>query len=201
MKKPVILMLSSLLMALAIISCKKDSANSSQGGSNAVTGTWKLVSIQANAESDVQYTDNGVVYKTVTLSNYTSTNNTGTIVFTADSMKSTNVSYTVNTTAVGYEYEDGVLLDSISSPFNVDVPSSSSAGTYKLVGTDSITYSGATFTNGGYPQASTNGSKIKINGNLMTLTTYAFKDSVIDDSGISEDHKDKATIVSTLQKQ
>jgi hypothetical protein len=76
------------LLALSIfsicvaLSCKKDNTPSDAG----LTGHWKFDSLTAQTESDNAYTNGGVVYKTVTRSLYTSTQNQGTAVITQDSI-------------------------------------------------------------------------------------------------------------------
>ena len=183
------------------ISCKKGNSST---GQNAITRNWKFISENANTQSTVQYSDGGVAYKTITTSKYTTINNNGTVSITSTVMNGTALAYAINDSPTVYDYEDGTLIDSFSTPFSYIADPVNSTTNYTLVGTDSIYFSGGGFISSAGlsgPTPGTNRAKIIINGNTMTLTSDISKDTTINDSGILETHNDKATLITTLQKQ
>ncbi|HEV2832657.1 MAG TPA: hypothetical protein VGW31_11825 [Hanamia sp.] len=120
--------------------------------------------------------------KLVTVSDYTTINNSGTIVIDSSNFSATGFSYEVNSTARSSFYQDNQFVDSFSSPFNVKIPSSNATSSYKLIGADSIY-----FQNGGLSSgiSGANGGRYTLNGNLLTITQNASKDSTFQDSGVT----------------
>ena len=174
------------------------------GTANSITGTWKFVSITANTQYTSAYTQSDTNYKTITNSNYTSINNTGTITFNADSTcVSSGVGYDISDTAVGYNYQNGVLVDSSALPFSFSVDSSSSTARYALIGSDSIAHSSGFIpvSTNTTTQSLTSGGKYNISGNTLTLTELYTKDTAIVISGVSNATTESGKFIITLQKQ
>src|ERR1700755_2463482 len=98
-----------------LVSCKKDSDNMPAG--NNLIGNYKFISLTASTSSTHITDDGSTVDKTITTSNYTTTNNTGTLVIDATKITSADLSYSISTTATAAIYEDGVLVDTEEVPF------------------------------------------------------------------------------------
>jgi len=121
----------SLLAGMVIFySCKKENSNTNP----ALQGNYKLKYFTSNTNSTITGSDGE---KSVTTSDYTTINNLGTIAFDGSNLTTVGVTYTINAVAKGYIYQDNLLLDSSSFPFNFTVPPFSSVASYQLAGTDS----------------------------------------------------------------
>jgi hypothetical protein len=191
------------LILLSIVSCKKDNSNSNSGNTKALEGNWTFVSMSAKTQSTQSYTQSGTAYKTVTLSNYTTTNNAGVVNFSADSMVATGLTYSVATMAEAYDYVSGQLVDSIASPFNFSLPATNSSSKYQSIGTDSLYFPGGGFLGvaGGAQQTVGSGAKYVISGNTLTMTTNPTQAYTQTLSGISVTVTDQATVTTILSKQ
>ncbi len=200
------LILAGSALVLLFISCKKDSSGTS-GGSTALSGTWKFTSLASQTQATDEYNIGGDDFKDVTTSNYTSENNAGTITFSGNTAATSAVAYDVNTTLFLSSYEDNVLVDTLSSPLSISIPSSSGTSNYKVIGTDSVFFSNGFVTSAdltnGMPQAATPiGYKFHINGNVLTMTSAIVKDTVEDLGGgtLAQVHE-AASLSVTLTKQ
>lgn len=197
MKRNLLLLLSSI--AMIIVSCSKDHTNPDTAG---IQGTYKLKSISAKTNSTITDSEGG---KVVTLSDYTSINNAGTVVVDGSKFSATGLSYEVNSTSTGYFYEDNALVDSFSSPFNVKIPPINSIAPYKLIGADSIYWQNGSITSGiagnGTIQNGGNGGTYTLSGNLLAIKQYGSKDSTFRDSGITYHKVDIALATVVLEKQ
>jgi hypothetical protein len=189
-----------LSSSVFLISCKKDSSDTS--GSNNLKGTYKFVSVTASTISTQIVTDGTTVDKSVTYSDYTTKNNTGTLVIDDKNITSTDLSYSVDTTARVFLYEDDVLVDSFEDEFQIDVPASSATSGYKVVGNDSIyVTSGSMFFNGTNSSTDPAGIKYKIEGDKLHIYGGKTQTTQQNQSGYMVTQKAEATIVATYQKQ
>lgn len=169
------------LFTLILVSCGKEKSGAS---SSQIDGTYNFKGIQAKTVSEV--TAIGEDEKLVTTSDYTSINNSGTITFRNGKMTSKDMAYSIDTDMQIDSYVDGVLDDSYTYPFQFAIPPTSSSGTYKMIGKDSIYFPQSTFMIGTDPntmQSNSGGGKFTINGNLLTIVVKANKDSVFTESG------------------
>lgn len=133
-----------IFSSLLFISCQKD--NSSVNNSSELIGDWKLVSVEAHITNTSQYNELGTNYKTVTVTEYTTVDNTGEMKVEKDKMSTVNMSYRISTISEGQYFEDGMLIDNYDFPFEYTVPEFNSTATYKNVGADSIYFdSGSLF--------------------------------------------------------
>jgi hypothetical protein len=199
MVKPSYFLLLGILLS-SMISCKKDSSST---GSSGIDGNYKFVSLQSQTSSTAQFSDGVSNYNSLTTSNYTTTNNTGTIAIGNNTMTGNGIGYSINSTATTYEYIDNVLFDSLSSPFNVTIPPVSSVSSFKLIGTDSIYFSGGFMSGaGGSNMASVpSGGRYKMVGGTLTLTLNFAKDTVDASSGFPVHQHESGTAIATMQKQ
>jgi hypothetical protein len=145
------------------ISCKKSSAPPS----NAVTGNWNFVNMSAQTQV------NAVVGgdTTITYANYVTQNNSGTITFTIDSMDVNSLAYSVNSTATTYAYYQGLIYDTITTPFNAALPPTSMNVSYKLIGTDSLYFpNGGLLPTGITSSSQGQGGHFVMSGDTLRLT-------------------------------
>ena len=169
-----------------------------------IKGTWNFISLTGHTQSITSYADSGIGYKTLTNSDYVSSNNTGSITFSDSTFNSTNVGYFVNSMLYGYNYQNGVLIDSTQMPFSITVDSSNSSGSYKLIGSDSIYFPSGSFisVSGSAPtQSEPSGGKINITGNTLTITQLLNKDTTEQISGLPYRLTETGTFDVLLQKQ
>ena len=206
------LALAATLIILA--SCQKEksvdtlgSNGSSNGGStggNTEAGTWKFISTHITGTQTAELNDGFDNLKDVTLSDYITENNAGTLKFDGSKLTTTNITYSVNTISKVYMYTNGVLDDSMDFPWTFTLPSYSSSGTYKKIGSDSLYIEGGmagTGSTSGTIQPTSSGVKLKFDGDKMTMS------QTIDDvnyqfvQGVQAKVTTHATSVITLQKQ
>lgn len=159
------------VLLLATVSCKK--SNSGSTGAS-LSGTWNFVGLVAQTSATVDQVYGGDDYKDVTVSNYTTTNNGGTITFNGGVATETNLTYEANFTALESTYFDGQLINSTSSPFDITIPATSGSTKYQQIGSDSLYFAaGGIFTMG--PTAGTQtpsqGSTFTIHGDTLAMTT------------------------------
>jgi hypothetical protein len=208
------LFLLSFLTAVVLISCQKeksidttDPAGNGGGGGTAGSevGTWKFLGIHALTNATIDITDGTDNIKTVTLSEYTSTQNTGTIKFDGAKATTTGLSYAVSFTAKGYIYENNVLSDSIEFPFDIALPATSSTAGYKKIGTDSLYFTSGGFISvdggGGSSPTEAAGYKLRFEADKMYMKLNYNKTETETDQGITTKNISKATVEVTLQKQ
>ena len=202
------LLLLFAVASLVFIGCAKEKSidsttNNNNNNDNDIIGTWKFVEFHAQTQSTMEYREAGIDMMTDTYSDYVSINNGGTVTITADKFNTTNMTYTVNDMAKGYIYEGGQLLDSIEFPLIVTVPPVNSSSSYKKIGTDSLYFAAGGFVNigGSSSPSAPGGSKFKIEGDKLYLTTKYFSRETVTDQGLSVLKTDRATLTTTLQRQ
>ncbi|THU34270.1 hypothetical protein FAM09_24950 [Niastella caeni] len=203
------LLLGSILLAMT--SCQKEKSvdtlshgSGSAGSTGSEKGTWKFLFMQAATSQTIEYKDGIDDVKTVTISDYTTENNAGTVKFDGSKMTATGLTYSVDAMAKGYLYTNGVLEDSLEFPFAATVPPTSSTASYKKAGADSIYVQSGVFTgigSGGTTQATPGGYKLKFNGDKMTMTTVYDDTKLEFVMGMSQKTISHAVVVLTLQKQ
>ena len=204
---------------LTLVACQKeqsvDTLNGAPGaggttgggtgsGSGSEKGTWKVLSMRGITSSIVEYTLSGDNIKSVTLSDYTTENNGGTITLDGSTMTGTGVTYSVDDSYIGYFYTNGVLDDSLEVPLDYSIPPTNSTASYKKVKSDSIYVQAGAFTmvgSSGTTPSAAGGYKLAWNGDKMTMTAV-FDDSKIQfTQGISMRMTQHAVQIVTLQKQ
>lgn len=192
-------LLGSLAIIVMLASCKKDDPQTTNSAS--IEGSYKLKYITAKTNATVLSGDE----KSVAISDYTTTDNQGTITFNNSTLTATGLSYSVNTNAKGYLYFGGDLVDSFSYPFSFALPPSNSAAPYQLIGTDSIYFPQGSVTSGidgmGSTQSAPGGGRYSFAGNLLTITQHVTKDSTINDSGETAHLTETGLASIVLEKQ
>jgi hypothetical protein len=188
------------IICLFLISCSKeksvDSSTNTPGGpggsGNSLTGNWQLVGIHISTKAVIEMEDAGMDVKTITYSDYDTKDNQGTMKITTNTMESVNWGYSVDDVAIGYFYENDVLIDSLEFPLVVTTPATSFTNTYKLIGADSIAYQGT---------AAGNGARYKIENDILTITSYISTQSSGLEQGIPYTQTNSGKAVTRLQRQ
>jgi hypothetical protein len=153
-----------------VFSCHK--SNDAGGSSAQLVGNYKLLYLSLQSQSVNQVSGGGQTQKTVTNTSYTTVQNTGTISFTKDSIASKGVGYTANWTSIGYVYQNGSLIDSVSIPFSITIPPTNSATKYDVIGSDSLYFHGGYLTagiGGGSTIAPPSGGRYSFKGDTLFL--------------------------------
>ena len=165
-------------------------------------GNWKFLGMHSKTESIVELTDGVDVIKTITVSEYNSKNNTGTLAIDAANMTSTNFGYMVDTTALGFIYDNNVLIDTVTAPFSFMLPPSNAVSPYTTVSADSIYFTGGQFVNmgGTSPLNTPTGVKLKFQGDKLFMTINLTVTDVQISSGIRQSTKETVKAVMTYQK-
>ncbi|MES2647497.1 MAG: hypothetical protein V4717_11515 [Bacteroidota bacterium] len=203
-----------LITCFSLIACQKEiSLENGNGGSNnnggggstsnaSLVGTWKFNGMHVETMVENIVADPALSLRTVTKAVYNTKQNTGTYNFTSDlKAVSINLGYSVDTTSKGYIYENNVLQDSMEIPLSIPYFTSSSSSAYKLIGTDSIFFSGGTLSIGTTTQPTEPvGMKYKIAGNTLTMSYNVMRDSSFIAAGTEVRSIQKAATVMTLIK-
>src|SRR5579871_6836765 len=165
--KTKIFFLSFFILVIIITSCKKSNSSSSQG--NTINGNWYFVSFSANTQSTTEYSSGGTDYKNVSISDYTSSNNGGTVSFASNTMTGTNITYYISATVFATDYENGVEVQMQSAPYSYYFPPTNTSSSYTVIGSDSVSFPSGSFTSGP-GQSGGIGAKIAFSGDtVMTL--------------------------------
>jgi hypothetical protein len=205
--KKLILYCSVFSALMGFISCQKEVSGdvpSTASSSGTLIGNWKFVNLSAATESLVEVRDGIDVAKTITYSNYTTINNTGTIRFDATTMYANNLGYAVDALAKSYSYFNGVLEDSIEAPFSGSIAPATTQSNYKRIGTDSLYFEGGSIFNTSLGTITTqpNGAKLKWEGNKLYMTVVGVLTKLEDlGGGIRQLQNSRVKSVTTLEKQ
>lgn len=183
------------LLLLFASACKKDS-----GDKSALDGNWNFTSTSATTSSTAVVDDGGgVIEKTVTTSNYTSTDNKGTVAIGGGVMTAKGLSYTVNVNASYIYYINDVEQDSGTEPLSYTLPATNSVASFKLVGADSIYFPAGGFSTMGTSGAS--GGKYTLSGNTLTLIMKLDTSFVDNSQGFPIQKHDVGTQSTILTRQ
>jgi hypothetical protein len=176
-----------------------------EGGdtANSIIGNWNFVSITAETESTSEVNFPNIQQNTTAFLNYTTTNNAGIVVINDSEMNINGLAYTVSSTIKTYTYKNGVLSDSLETPFNITYPPTESSCIYKLIGTDSIFFPKNGFTNIAASKLKTTPPAAKINfrGDTLTFNQTIYKDTIQTASGIDYHIIQKGNAVITMVKK
>lgn len=198
----------ALILICFLVACQKgiepfdDNSGSNQNGTD-ISGTWNFISMEAHTQSTIEYAQDDTDYKAVTLSDYITQNNKGTVTFDSGNCNSSNLGYVIADSFSLYDYKNNILADSSQLPFNYSVDNSNSTGTYKIIGSDSIYFPQGGFVsyNGISEQSIASGGKFSINGNTLTITEKFYRDTTELYGGIPNYLNESGTVVIQLQKK
>lgn len=161
-----------LLLATALFSCKEESIEPTPAG--ALTGEYDFVSMSLDAVTTSESVQAGMVTKVVSKVVYTTKNNQGTYTFDGKNITGTAVSYSVDTTLKTLFYLGDPEPEEVDMPFAADIPAYNSAGTYRVIGADSLYFEGGFIngpvSSGGQPMASPpSGGRFSFSGKMLTF--------------------------------
>lgn len=189
--------------SILFISCQKEiDGLQTPTAENKLEGEYKLLLIEATTSSAQELTLGTEFEKIVVLSHYITKENKGTIKFDATTLSSMNISYTVDTIATGYLYSNGDLIDSLELPVQFELPPSNTSTPYKMVGADSIYFSGGTAVIGSDPsqQSLPGGAKLKFEGNKLYMISKIYNTTTTMEQGVKVVVTQQGTFTTTLQK-
>jgi len=198
----VINFLLTLITILAFFSCKKGDTSSSFSASG-VGGNWKFISISVHTQRTIQWTYDGSAFRSISNSDYTSTNDSGKVTFTSGAMIETGISYKAYWNFYTYDYINNQLTDSLSDPDFANISQFSSTSFSKLVGLDSLYITGQSLfsTKIGPFTSASYGAKFTINGSTLMMTSSAVRDTVINIGNMVTAQHDSLSAVTTLEKE
>ena len=189
------------MAAIFVVSCQKETPDTPD--SNPLVGNWKFIGITAHTNTTSQTSFGSSVLKNITLSDYTTINNAGTIAINTNTFAGAGITYQIDDFVKTYMYEDNDLIDSMTLPFQVTLPSSNSSSNYQLIGQDSIYFNGQGFfstrTSTTIPAPS--GARFTIDGAILKMTTAVVKDSSVTNSGVTQSSHQAASVIITMEKQ
>ncbi|HEY0272145.1 MAG TPA: hypothetical protein VGC22_03120 [Chitinophaga sp.] len=143
----------------------------------------------------------GQSQKSITLSDYVTTNNKGTIVFKDGKFTTTDVSYDLSCNVISIFFDPEA--DTLSLPFQFSLPPTSSAGTYKVIGDSLYTNSALVAASGagqGSPAPTTTGGRLSWSGDTMVLTSTVAMKNTTTESGMSVSTDESARVITKLVK-
>ena len=154
-------------------SCHKN--NSSSGGSTKLVGNYTFLYGTADITLVESVTLLGQTASLTNITSYKTLDNVGTVQFTADSMKSVGVGYSVDTITMVIDKEPGQAPDTAFAPFAKTIDPVSYTSHYQVIGTDSI-YSEGGFLASGSLTAGTNiappsGGHFSFSGDTLIITS------------------------------
>ena len=156
------------LFSVSIISCSKDDEETSPVTS--IDGNYKFAGLQVDVATDVSITYQEAVNRTVADYKYTTGENLGTVVIGNAKMTSSNLGYSISTTAHSKSYLNGQLVNSVDQPMEVSVPASSGSAKYKQIGNDSLYFeSGFVILNSQIMPSAPVGAKFSVEGDKLIL--------------------------------
>src|SRR5690242_20074644 len=129
------LFLRFLVIVIVFTSCKKENSNPS---SMDIKGTWKFIEMEVKATSIKEFSDESGKQKTISINDFTTVNNSGTVVFDGSKASLNDLTYTINTVTKAEVYMNDQLVQTVEMPLTAPVPATSSSSDYKLIGSDSI---------------------------------------------------------------
>lgn len=202
-------------LALLFAACQKelsiDTSNGGAGvigggsggnnGANTEVGNWKFLGLHALTISTVEVSDGTNVTKSVTYSDYNSSQETGTFSFSGTVATTDNLSYTTDFTAISYIYFNNALVDSTEIPFSVTVPASSSSTTYQKIGSDSLYFQSGSFidlSSGTSNPSQPAGYKLSWSGDTMFMKTVLDQQYTTNNQGSTQTTTDHADVVTKL---
>lgn len=202
MTKNFTVVLSAILLTVAFMSCQKGIDEPTATNASDITGKWKFISLQAQLTTTQEVSDGGDVLKTITLSDYTSENNTGSVTIDETKMTSNNLSYSINTISKSSIFENGTLIDTLSVPFQVTIPASSGSANYQRISADSIYgQAGTMFIGGAVQSTQAGGMRIKMENDKLYLMESVMQTTTTSDQGAIANQIVQGKVVATLQRQ
>ena len=206
-------LISVLILTIVIFSCQKEvdfqnganqgGTGSGTGNNRTIVGDYDFVGSWAHTLSTVTVNAGGDQLKTVTVSDYATENNTGTVKITSNQFIVSNMSYDIDTMMNAKTYVNGVLVNNSDFPFVVSQPATSSTSNYVKNSADSITITGAF----GAPDPSGNtptgpvGARVSWSGDTLILKVNTTVSQTITQGGVPGQFAGTVNGITKLKKR
>jgi hypothetical protein len=194
--------ISKLLLVLNLIiafsSCQKEvdyatgngpgssGGTGGTGNTNNIAGDYDFVGMVAHTQAVVTVNAQGQQLKAVTVSDYATKNNVGSVKITSNQIITSGLGYSIDTMMNVKTYIDNILLDDSDLPYIMSAPPSGSTSSYVRNSADSITVTGAL----GVPDPSGNtpsgpvGFKLAWSGDTLLLKMNTSFTQSVTQSGV-----------------
>jgi|SRR4051812_16279331 len=200
--KPISGLLFIATSTLTLFSCTKEQHTSYIKINNPIMGTWDFVSIDAETQASTEFNFGGFAQKSIAQLNYVTENNGGKMIISDSVITSIGLTYSISSSIKTYNYRNGILTDSSEHPYNISFSEPQSFCTYKMIGSDSISFPKGGFTNISASTLHTDplAAKIIFVGNTLKFKEYIYKDSTEVKMGITYHTIQTGTAIMTLYK-
>jgi hypothetical protein len=165
---------------LAAIACRRSSPVAPDPR---LAGTWNFISLTAHTQNVTEQTEPGSDGKIVSVADYTTIDNTGTVAFSADVITYQGLSYNAPGIFKVTQYENGQFVDSLYPNYTYYLNTISTSANYRAIHMDSLY-----FPSGGYvssvlqnipPQSLPTGSTYTLQGDTLSIFTIVHTDSTV----------------------
>ncbi|MGZ8510189.1 MAG: hypothetical protein ACXWWA_07420 [Chitinophagaceae bacterium] len=134
-----------------LISCQKEvdfqdlpptQPGGNGGGTNNtnIIGNWNFVGSNAKTYAALSFSESGQEIKSITVSDYNTENNAGTLTVSDNQFIFKDISHIVNDEANSKTYINGILFNEVTEPFNATYPPTDETRDYVRNSNDSITF-------------------------------------------------------------
>ena len=143
------------ITALAISSCQKEvdfppgqnpgtggPGSGNPSGSNSIIGNYDFIKIYGHTYAKVAVNDGGDLAESVTVSDYYTKDNVGTVKITATDFVSIGLGYNIDTIVNVKSYINGSLFDDSDLPLVISSPPTNVTNSYTKITSDSIVLNG-----------------------------------------------------------
>lgn len=134
-----------IILIVSIVSCQKEIEIEGFGPANidsALIGKWKFVSMSVSSEVTDELNDGTESVKTITSSDYVTTNNKGSVIIDSKTMTVKDLSYDLETIVTVDYYSNNAYVETFLVPLTYSIPTSNYSSNYKRIGTDSLNFPG-----------------------------------------------------------
>jgi len=168
-------LVAAACMVLVVACHKNESRPGGQTGQ--LVGNYNLVYLTTKSDASESVSYLGQTASVVLIGGYKTQQNTGTVVFTADSAIGNGIGYSYDTTAMAIKTIPGSPKDTTYEQLSDTVPATSSSSKYTIIGTDSIYFPGGVIGAGSalagspIPVAPPTGGHFSFVGDTLIITT------------------------------
>src|SRR5260221_5101413 len=176
-----------------LAACSKNTSVDGNSNPAPLVGNYQFLYITTAINVTESGNVAGVPVQAVITSGYKTQQNTGTVVFAADSVTGKGIGYSYDTTATIVETVSGTAPVTTVQRFSGTVPANSSTSKYQVIGTDSVYFPGGVLGTGSI----STGSQVAIAP--PTGGHYAFKgDTLTIVTKINQTYPDNINGISTM---
>ena len=175
LRKQTYFLVTGFLLLLAACS-KNTSKPNGSSNSTQLVGSYEFLYLTTNINVTESGSFAGQTGSAVILSGYKTQQNTGTVVFTADSAMGNGIGYSYDTIATVIKILPGAAPDTTVQSLTGSVPATTSTSKYQIIGADSVYFPGGVLGSGGITGAPAaiappTGGHFTIKGDTLSITT------------------------------